>query len=344
MTTTLSPAPSLLEQAQALTLKPFGSWPAHGRPEGYFALEQAGNAADFYREQGFVVLDQALSRAEVDALNRETAQLCRNEKGEINGIDPAAPDESDADVMKRVLCIHFPHKLSGLMEKTLRQPAIVDLLTKVIGPNVKCMQSMLFVKASGKPGQAWHQDEDFIPTRDRSLIGAWIALDDATVVNGCLWVLPKSHRPGVLWPQQKHENRNFDCTQESHQFPWRDEDSVPVEVKAGSIVFFNGYLLHRSLPNRAKDGFRRSLVNHFMSAESLLPWMLPANFTGGIATADFRDIVMVAGRDPYAYKGTCDIAKPSVRPSGEGGCESWGKKDSKDAAGTAMMPKVSSMQ
>ncbi len=30
---------------------------------------------------------------------------------------------------------------------------------KVIGPDVKCMQSMLFIKASGKPGQAWHQDE-----------------------------------------------------------------------------------------------------------------------------------------------------------------------------------------
>jgi phytanoyl-CoA hydroxylase len=346
MTTTLSPSASLLEQAHAMTLKPFGSWPAHGRPEGYFALEQAGNAADFYREQGFVVLDQALSRVEVDALNRETARLCRNETGEIDGIGSASADESDADVMKRVLCIHFPHKLSGLMEDTLRQPAIVNLLTNVIGPNVKCMQSMLFVKASGKPGQAWHQDEDFIPTRDRSLIGAWIALDDATVVNGCLWVLPKSQQPGILWPQQKHENRSFDCTVESYQFPWRDEDSVPVEVKAGSIVFFNGYLLHRSLPNRATEGFRRSLVNHYMSAESLLPWMLPANFTGSVATADFRDIVMVAGKDPYAYKGTTSIAKASVRRSGEGGCESWDKKDKAAAAMTpsAMTPKVSAMQ
>jgi len=341
MITTLSPTPSLLEQAQAMTLKPFASWPAHGRPEGYFATEQTGDAADFFRENGFVVLDQALSRAEVDVLNRETAHLCRNEKGEINGIGSAAPDESDSDVMKRVLCIHFPHKLSEVMRKSLHDPAIVELLTKVIGPNVKCMQSMLFVKASGKPGQAWHQDEDFIPTRDRSLTGAWIALDDATVVNGCLWVLPKSQRPGILWPQQEHENRNFDCTRESHQFPWRDEDSVPVEVKAGSIVFFNGYLLHRSLPNRATEGFRRSLVNHYMSAESLLPWHSPSNLTTSVALADFRDIVMVAGKDPYSYKGTEDITKAAVRLSGEGGCQSSGKKEESD---TAMAPKVSAMQ
>ena len=64
----------------------------------------------------------------------------------------------------------------------------------MIGPNVKAMQSMLFIKAEGKPGQAWHQDEYYIPTRDRSLTAAWIALDDATVENGCLWVLPGSHR------------------------------------------------------------------------------------------------------------------------------------------------------
>jgi ectoine hydroxylase-related dioxygenase (phytanoyl-CoA dioxygenase family) len=196
---------------------------------------------------------------------------------------------------------------------------IVDVLTKVIGPNVKSMQSMLFVKSSGKPGQAWHQDEDFIPTRDRSLIGAWMALDDATVENGTLWLLPGSQRPGVLWPQEQQNDERFDCTSESYGFPYREEDAIPVNVKAGAIVFFNGYLLHRSLPNQAKSGYRRVLVNHYMSAESLLPWH---GFEEGtrIAIADYRDIVMVAGQDPYGYKGTVDSAKPSVRPSKEGGC------------------------
>jgi hypothetical protein len=59
-----------------------------------------------------------------------------------------------------------------MMAHHLAHPVIVDVLTKIISPNVKCMQSMLFIKAAGKPGQAWHQDEDFIPTRDRSLTGS----------------------------------------------------------------------------------------------------------------------------------------------------------------------------
>ena len=146
-----------------------------------------------------------------------------------------------------------------------------------------------------------------------------MALDDANAGNGGLWVIPGSHKRGVLWPQEQQNDPRFDCTVESYGFPYKDEDAVPVEVKAGAIVFFNGYLLHRSLPNHAKSGYRRVLVNHYMSASSLLPWM---GFEEGmrLAVADYRDIVMIAGRDPYAYKGIEDIARPSVRPTKEGGC------------------------
>ena len=105
---------------------------------------------------------------------------------------------------------------------------ITDVLTRVIGPDVKCMQSMLFIKSSGKPGQAWHQDEDFIPTRDRSLAGAWIAIDDAVIDNGCLWILPGSHKPGILWPMYPHNDERYDCTSMSYDFTYRDEDAVPV--------------------------------------------------------------------------------------------------------------------
>jgi ectoine hydroxylase-related dioxygenase (phytanoyl-CoA dioxygenase family) len=207
----------------------------------------------------------------------------------------------------------------------LAQRTIVEVMTGIIGPNVKCMQSMLFIKASGKPGQAWHQDEMFIPTRDRSLHAAWMSLDDATTENGCLWVIPGSHKSGIIWPNREHDDERFDCVVESFQFPYTDDDTVPVEVKAGGIVFFNGYLLHRSLPNRATSGYRRALVNHYMSAESLLPWRPPKE---GVAMAqhDYRDIVMVAGQDPYAYKGIENIAFSHIRPNREGGCR-WPTKD-----------------
>ena len=291
-------------------------------PYGWFVMTphappRGGIAARFVRD-GYIVLPDVLAADEVAELRDEATAICRGLRGEIGGVEPPRPGEDDDEVLRRYLCIHFPHKVSDVMMRYLAHPLVVEALTQVIGPDVKAMQSMLFIKPSGKPGQAWHQDEYFIPTRDRSLTAAWIALDDATVDNGCLWVIPGSHAPGVIYPQREHGDGRFDCAGEAYEFPYSDDDAVPVELAAGSAVLFNGYLLHRSLPNTS-GRYRRALACHYMSASSLLPWYLPGP-DEGMANTDMRDIVMVAGRDPYAWKGITDINRPHVRPSGEGGC------------------------
>ena len=190
--------------------------------------------------------------------------------------------------------------------RQLRIYAVVDhkirreVLVQIVAPNVKSMQSMLFIKPPKFPGQAWHQDEVYIPTRDRTLTGGWIALDDATVENGCLIAIPGSHLDGYLYPQRDHNNPvEFDFAQESYGFD--ESGEIPVECAAGDVVFFNGYLLHRSRRNRS-DRYRRALVNHYMNAYSLLPWQTREGER--VAIADYRDIVLVAGTDPYAWKGT----------------------------------------
>lgn len=310
---------SLNQLAEERNLEPWTSW-KDGRPAGYFDLPMADEAAEFYRENGFLVIENALSAEEIASLRDEATAICRGERGEVRGAAEVTPEMSDEEVLRQVLCIHFPHKISPHIHSLLGHPGFVDVLTRIIGPNVKCMQSMLFIKASGKPGQAWHQDEVYIPTRDRSLTGGWIAMDDATVENGCLWVIPGSHKSGTMYFQEWHGDSRFDCSEEATRFPWSNDDAVPVEVKAGSIVFFNGYLLHRSLPNYASGGFRRSLVNHYMSAESLLPWFWDSKTTGQFAILDHRDVEIVAGTDPYAWRGYEDVHTCHIRPDGKGGC------------------------
>jgi phytanoyl-CoA hydroxylase len=215
--------------------------------------------AEHFRENGFALLAGALSPDEVAELNAEAVRLCRGELGEVGGSAPIGNQLlSDEDLLRQFLCIHYPHKVSDVALRALTNPRIVDALVSVIGPNVKAMQSMLFIKSEGKPGQAWHQDEYFIPTRDRSLTAVWIALDDATIENGCLWVLPGSHRRGVIYPARDQVDPRFDCSIEAFDFPYSDEDSVPVEVPAGTAVIFNGYLLHRSLQNSGRHGYRRA--------------------------------------------------------------------------------------
>lgn len=275
-------------------------------------LRRGAAVSDFDR-RGYVIVDDLLEPALLAAVRAEATATCQGQRGDVAGVTPASEHEDDMTVLRRYLCIHFPHKISPLMLETGRLPAVLDVLTGVIGPNVKMMQSMLFIKSPGKPGQAWHQDEAHIPTRDRSLIGVWIALDDATVDNGCLWVIPGSHQPGVLHPVRSHGDPRFDGTPEAHGFDHHEADAVPVELPAGSAVIFDGYLLHRSLPNSSPLGLRRALVNHYMSAESLLPWFPPSG-DEAMGMLDHRDILLVAGRDPHAARGTIEIMTPHVRP------------------------------
>ncbi|MBI3923415.1 MAG: phytanoyl-CoA dioxygenase family protein [Armatimonadetes bacterium] len=253
----------------------------------------------FYHEKGYLVCPDLIDSEEVEQLLRDTANLARG-KYPCESLRPLPDTMSDDEVLRRILCIHQPHFISPTMLEFVKHPHTAQVLSRIIGPSVKCMQSMLFVKPPGFQGQAWHQDEIYIPTRDRSLTGGWIALDDATLENGCLWVLPGSHKEGYLYPQRPHDlPEEFDFAMESHGFD--ESEEVPVEVKAGTVVFFNGYLLHRSRKNRSASCYRRVLVNHYMNAYSLLPWQVREGESP--ATADRRNVVMVAGEDPYAWKG-----------------------------------------
>ena len=265
-----------------------------------------------YDDQGYVVVPDVLGAEWLASAITEATAICRGLRGGIEGALPADERDDDATVLSRYLCIHFPHKISAVMRDVARHPTVVDALVEIIGPNVKLMQSMLFIKAAGKPGQAWHQDESHIPTRDRSLTAVWLALDDATVDNGCLWVIPGSHRRGVLYPTHDQADPRFDGTPEAHGFPHAADEAVPVELPAGAALIFDGYVLHRSLSNRSALS-RRALVNHYMSAESLLPWFPPRDGEP-MGTLDHRDVLLVAGADPYAAKGTVDVVRPRLRP------------------------------
>ena len=265
-----------------------------------------------YDRDGFVVVEDLLSADECDRLLAEAAEIGRGNRGDVRGITKLPDDLDDTEVLSRYLTVQFPHKASDLIrDEFIAHPEIARVLSHLIGPNVKCMQSMLFIKPSGKPGQAWHQDEYFIPTRDRSLAGVWLALDDATVENGCLWVRPGSHADGVIYDTEPHGSTEFDSGNQLVGTPDDADMGIAVEVRRGSAVIFNGYLHHRSLANRAAKGtFRRALVNHYMSANSMLPW----DWDGRIEpTRDMRDIVMVCGDDPYGWKGVDDITFAYLR-------------------------------
>ena len=82
------------------------------------------------------------------------------------------------------------------------------------------------------------------------------------------------------------------------------------------MIFFNGYLLHRSFKNRSTDRCRRALVNHYCSAWSPLPWLVRDGID--IGPADYRVVVPVVGDDPYPERGI-DTPPGKVFPPSHGG-------------------------
>ncbi len=111
-----------------------------------------------YDREGYVVLPGLLSADDCNRLLTESAEICRGTRGAVRGITTVPDGLDDTAVLSRYLTVQFPHKASALIrDEFIAHPAIADALSHLIGPNVKCMQSMLFIKPSGKPGQAWHQ-------------------------------------------------------------------------------------------------------------------------------------------------------------------------------------------
>src|SRR5215216_940704 len=156
-----------------------------------------------FRRQGFLVVRGLVSPDEVAELREHTEDLMQGRLPEQTGRrldlgdhasgvatqNLAAPPEhlSPAEKAEYFLRIHMLHRQLELHERYLLHPRVLDILEVLVGLDVLALQTMLFLKPPGKPGQGWHQDSYYIPTHPDSLCGAWIALDDADEINGAMW-------------------------------------------------------------------------------------------------------------------------------------------------------------
>src|SRR5574337_932724 len=116
----------------------------------------------FYNDYGYLIVPDLISEEDINALKKETIEIFRGNRGKIDGLLDLQ-NETDEEILKKYVAIHFPHKISPLIKNFLSHKNVTEVLSSIVSPNIKCMQSMLFVKAPGKAGQAWHQDEYYIP-------------------------------------------------------------------------------------------------------------------------------------------------------------------------------------
>ena len=112
------------------------------------------NFKNNFKYKGFVVIPSVFTESKIDELLLETVRLCREEGSQLpkthlltnETCSPKIYEEmSDNELLSHFLALHFPHKMSSLFRSMLDSAELVQYLAELIGPNVKCMQSMLFI-------------------------------------------------------------------------------------------------------------------------------------------------------------------------------------------------------
>lgn len=254
-----------------------------------------------FRHDGFLVVRGLVSPEEIAELRRHTEDLMQGQLPEQQAHDggeaelEAPPaDLSPDEKAQFFLRIHMLHRHLELHERYLLHPRVLDVLECLIGPDVLAMQTMLFLKPPGKPGQGWHQDSFYIPTHPDTLCGASIAIDDCDERNGAIWFAKKSNVEPVYPPRAGYGfgTRELgdiasvsgvsDVDDEANELaPIADKyDQVLASAQAGDVIFFGGHVLHRSKQNWSSDRYRRSFVSHYSSARSFTQWGAAASYEG----------------------------------------------------------------
>jgi ectoine hydroxylase-related dioxygenase (phytanoyl-CoA dioxygenase family) len=227
--------------------------------------------ADFERD-GFLLLRQFADPATGQRMEQETVAAIRADPPSAHEGEPAyvlqqglliQPERQvpqDAAHPEDFVAKVFNPHLSGAAHEFATSEAAADVVASLLGPDIDVFQSMFILKNPGAWGQPWHQDSYYFNFDQQPQIGLWLAISEATIENGCLSVLPGSHK-GMIEPHIP--DRREGANQGYLEVLGLDETrAVPVLMNPGDLLVFHSYLLHRSVDNRGGNR-RAAMVYHY---------------------------------------------------------------------------------
>ncbi len=220
----------------------------------------------FFHEQGYLVVHNLLQSLEIEAGRQGVWDLVDGKREDFRGIhieaaargktDALSPLERRNAVRKLFRFIDYDARLKTLAE----HPNILSILTRILGEPPVLFQDMALLKppliGREKP---WHQDCAYFNFPiDATVVGVWIALDEATPENGCLHIVPGSHREGPMLHFRRRDWQICDTD------ALVDRDAM-VPLKPGGCLFWHG-LTHHGSPSNHTNSRRRALQFHYKPA------------------------------------------------------------------------------
>ncbi len=165
---------------------------------------------------------------------------------------------------------HAMHDLDPVFSSFVRQPKFAQVAADIGFKHPLLLQSMYIFKPPHIGGEVvWHTDHPFLWTDPPSVKGFWVALEDATIKNGCMWCLPGLHKDE---PRQRFKRNDSGGTEMVvlNPDPFPTENKVPLEAKKGTLIILDGLLPHWSGPNTSSKS-RHAFTLHVIEREVNYP-------------------------------------------------------------------------
>lgn len=250
-----------------------------------------------YRDQGFLVPPLRLDAARLAPLQQALETLLRLNPGVrpeklVSAHVQAAPGaQANGDGVR------------GLRDflELAKSPDILDIVEQIIGPNIILWGAHVFCKPAGEGYETpWHQDGHYWPIRPLATCTVWVALEPSRRENGCLRVIPGSHRAQALHPHLFEDRSDLTLNQRMQAGSFDESQSHDIELEPGQMSMHDVYMIHGAAPNRSSMR-RTGIALRYMPASSLFDRSLqPAQGQSGLS-------VSFATRPLWLLRG-CDLA------------------------------------
>ena len=207
------------------------------------------SSVEEFRKQGYAVFEHAVSPEQLEVLRKACTTLLDEP------VDDGGGDRHKIGLGSARRFLAHRHAEFPEVERFLLGPIINKITRSCLGEGAFLFNEQFVVKGAGKGASfAWHQDGAYVGFDHRAYLTVWIALDDATEANGCVYLL----------------ERDIDAEPDLDPHEWQDDSNelngysgdapgTPMVCRAGTIVAFSSLTLHRSGSN-VTDKPRRAYV------------------------------------------------------------------------------------
>ncbi len=172
----------------------------------------------------------------------------------------------------------YPEALSGaarnnahcnftFLDEITHHPVLLDAVEDIIGANIVCCATVLFIKEANDPGfVSWHQDGKYMGLEPSNGLTAWVALSESNETSGCMQVIPGSHKEGMRDHDDTYADKNILTRGQEVQGIDADK-AVSMPLKPGQASFHHQSVVHSSQPNRSNDRRIGFAIQTYFSTE-----------------------------------------------------------------------------